>query len=212
MTRNAMKFRSSSHNTTHIEGDKIKVIHEFKVNDCVLVERIIHAKLAGLLLNGEKEFFMCPYHLLKMLVEKIIKNDDEHSADVAIIVDQVYAMRKKEFLPSDWMRDIPADTFPEEQDSDTIKIQIGKQNPISLKIADWSEEQKQIFVSNCMSLYDVQNAQASAKIIWKDFQQFIIDALVDQGIAKSKFKPTEWRTTVESQAKNNNREVVWVRR
>ena len=41
----SMKARTSGHNNTHIAGDKVKVLKEFKVNDCVAVENYIHRKL-----------------------------------------------------------------------------------------------------------------------------------------------------------------------
>jgi hypothetical protein len=41
-----LKARNSGHNTTHPKGDKMIILHAFKVNDSALVESTIHKKLA----------------------------------------------------------------------------------------------------------------------------------------------------------------------
>jgi hypothetical protein len=97
-TTKLMKTRTSGHNITHVAGDKIKVLKKFKVNDCSLVEKIIHKKLKGLLVKGDQEIFMCPYDLLENLVNVIVNNDDNHNRLVNSIIDTVNIIFKFNFL------------------------------------------------------------------------------------------------------------------
>ncbi len=112
-TKNKMKTRSSSHNTTHVAGDKVKVLKEFKVNDATLAERNIHTKLNGLLIDNEKEFFMCPFNLLVNIVDVIVNNDQEENELVNSIIETVYKLKNIQFNPSDWMTGIPEGAFAE---------------------------------------------------------------------------------------------------
>lgn len=41
----------------------------------MLIEHYIHSKLEGLLVNGENEYFRCPYYLLEGIVDKFIHRD-----------------------------------------------------------------------------------------------------------------------------------------
>jgi phage anti-repressor protein len=97
-----IKARSSSHNTTHIAGDKVKVLHKVKVNDSALVESIIHKKLAGLRPEKASEFFMCPFNQLREIVDMIIEYDNLENERVNILIDAVYLLKQREFSQPDW--------------------------------------------------------------------------------------------------------------
>ncbi len=188
-----MKFRSSSHNTTHVTGDKIKVIKEFKVNDSVLTEKNIHTKLGGLLLEGEKEFFMCPYNLLESIVDVIVRNDDQENELVNKIIDIVYSLKKNKFNCEDWMRGLPSDIFKE-----TLRLTQGEERIAEFDVSKWAPEQKKEFVKKCVEEYAKQND----KIIWKPFQTFLSNALKTN--FQYKFKALDWRPLVKETAQKEN--------
>jgi hypothetical protein len=203
-TKTAMKFRSSGHNNTHIGGDKVKVLKEFKVNDCVLVERNIHTKLRGLLIDGEKEFVMCPYDLLESIVDLIVNNDDEENDAVNKIVDVVYKLKQSAFNAVNWTQGIPDDIFVE-----TLTIIQGDEKIADLDISAWSEVHKKQFVLTCLKEYiKIQNNinDDQFQIMWKTFQVFLAEQLP---VPKSKFKVKEWKPIVKEQADEENLTIKW---
>lgn len=106
-SKNNMKFRTSSHNTTHIQGNKIKVLREFRVSDSVLVERIIHSKLKGVLLEGEYEFFMIPFSTLERFIQKIVDHDIEQNKVANETIDAVFALKQDKLISKKWTDGIP---------------------------------------------------------------------------------------------------------
>ena len=196
-TKNAMKFRSSGHNTTHIEGDKVKVIREFKVNDSVLVERNIHTKLQGLLLEGEKEFFMCPYYLLESVIDLIVHNDDDENIFVNKIIDSVFKLKQMALNSVDWTTGIPSDTFNE-----TLTITDGDEKLAVLDISQWNEIDKKEFIEKCIAEY----SSADQIIKWKMFKIYLIEKLI---IPKSRFKVSDWKQLVKEEAKKENIAIKW---
>lgn len=109
-TKNAMKYRTSGHNVTRIKGDKVIVFNTFKVNDSILIEKIVHQKLQAHLCKGEKEFFLCPYNKIIKIIEKVISCDDILNDISNDIIDDVYELKIKAFKLSDWIdrKDIPS--------------------------------------------------------------------------------------------------------
>jgi hypothetical protein len=203
-TKNKMNFRSSSHNTTHIAGDKVKVIKTFKVNDSVLVERNIHMKLSGLLVEGEREFFICPYDLLENIVDVIIHHDDEENDIVNKIVDTVYKLRQVAFESKDWIQGIPENIFKE-----TLTIAAGDEKLAELDVSKWDEQRKQEFVGFCIKEYIKENNSLNEEdfqIMWKTFQTFLVAQLP---IVKSKFKATEWKAFVKEEAEKEKLQIKW---
>ncbi len=194
-TKNKMKTRSSSHNTTHVAGDKVKVLKEFKVNDATLVERNIHTKLNGLLIDNEKEFFMCPFNLLVNIVDVIVNNDQEENELVNSIIETVYKLKNIQFNPSDWMTGIPEGAFAE-----VFTIQHNDQTPVVLDISNWTTRHKKDFIDRCIQEYVAQQNKVDQEyqMCWKTLQKYIYDQLSAQlTIPRSKFKVTEWKPYVK---------------
>ncbi len=194
-TKNKMKTRSSSHNTTHVAGDKVKVLKEFKVNDATLVERNIHTKLNGLLIDNEKEFFMCPFNLLVNIVDVIVNNDQEENELVNSIIETVYKLKNIQFNPSDWMTGIPEGAFAE-----VLTIQHNDQTPVVLDISNWTKQHKKDFIDRCIQEYVTQQNKVDQEyqMCWKTLQKYIYDQLSAQlTIPRSKFKVTEWKPYVK---------------
>jgi prophage antirepressor-like protein len=208
-TSGTMKARLSTHNTSHVSTDKVVVLREFKVNDSVFVEKNIHNKLEGLLIDGEREFFMCPFDLLESAVDMIIHNDDNENGFIAKIINIVYQLKNKIYNPDEWLKNIPDGLFPS---VDNINIQEGIAEPINLDVSQWTKEQKQEYIAKCIELYNATQTQVNAAIIWKDFQQLIIAELIGVGITKNKFKATEWKEAMTNEAKNKNYIVKWIKR
>ncbi len=194
-TKNKMKTRSSGHNTTHVAGDKVKVLKEFKVNDATLAERNIHTKLNGLLIDNEKEFFMCPFNLLVNIVDVIVNNDQEENELVNSIIETVYKLKNIQFNPSDWMTGIPEGAFAE-----VFTIQHNDQTPVVLDISNWTKQHKKDFIDRCIQEYVTQQNKVDQEyqMCWKTLQKYIYDQLSAQlTIPRSKFKVTEWKPYVK---------------
>jgi hypothetical protein len=201
-TKNKMSFRNKCHNVTHIGGDKFKVIKTFSVGDSVAIERNIHSKLKGLLLEGEREFFMCPYDLLENLVELIIYNDDGENEIVNKIIDTVDKLKQSAFRAENWSQGIPPDTFKE-----MLLITDGNEDLASLDVSRWDEARKQTFVAKCIKEYIKENNtlnEEQFQIMWKTFQVFMADRL-----PMVKFKPTDWKPFVKDEVKKEKLTVKW---
>jgi hypothetical protein len=195
-TKRSMRFRSSVHNTCHINGDKVRVLCTFKVGDSLAVERNIHSKLRGLLLQGEKEFFLCPYDLLESVVDMIVHDDDEQTDMVNRIIDSVYRLKEKAFTVTDWMCGLPKGVFNERLalvDEDNNKL-------MEFNVTNWSVEHKQSFVSSCLKQYITQRYNMEElddnqyQLMWKTFQAFMVSQL---SIPKHQFKASEWKPIVK---------------
>jgi hypothetical protein len=193
-TNGKMKVRLSGHNNTHIAGDKVEVLKQLKVNDATLVERNIYIKLNGLLVEGEKEFFMCPFNQLVSITEAIVRNDDEENKLVSSIIELVYTLKNQQFNPSDWMAGIPEDAFIE---SNAITIQQVGQAPVVLDTSTWSDQHKKEFINRCIQGYVEQQGQVDQdyQMLWKTFQRYVFQQLA---VPRSKFKATEWKQLVKT--------------
>ena len=202
-TRGQMKFRSSGHNTTHIKGDKVIVLATFKVNDSTLVERNIHTKLKGLLVEGEREFFICPFDLLTSLIDMIVNNDDEENKQVNKIIDTVYKLKQSIFNPRNWMAGIPEDKFKE-----TLTITNGPEET-QLDVTNWTEQHKREFISKCVQEYVKQQDKVNKdyQMLWKTFRVFLVEQL---SIPKFKFKVKDWKPLIKEEVnKKDKLSIKW---
>lgn len=186
-TAQSMANRSSQHNNTHVGGDKIKVLKEFKVSNSVTLERSIHAKLRGLVMHGEKEFLKIPFKLLSSIVQLMVDHDCEDSEAVNCIIDEVYRLRTLPFNSQVWMDGIPEHVFS--QSPAKIKTKQGNLSP---------EEKKQI-VLECIAIYLQRNADAaqSALVLWSALQRLLIEHLQ---ISRKDFRSKDWREVAKEAA------------
>ncbi len=106
-TKLAMKVRKAGHNNTRIGTDKVDVAAEFKVHDASIVEKLIHQKLSGALIPGEKEWFQAPFYALKKLVNDIIDGDGNLDEQANMIIDLVGRLHRATYRPLDWMEGLP---------------------------------------------------------------------------------------------------------
>jgi prophage antirepressor-like protein len=200
-----IKSRNSSHNTTHVVGDKVVVLKEFKVNDSALVESIIHKKLNGLRPEKKSEFFMCPFDLLVSIVDLVVNNDDAENDVVNNIIDTVYKLKQTAFSSIDWMAGLPEDIFNED-----IKMIENNKEIAKFDVTTATNEQKQNFVKECIEAYKrtiQQPNEAAQCIVWKAFQGFMIQKL---NVPKSQFKATTWKPLLKTEEKNNNQlQIKW---
>jgi prophage antirepressor-like protein len=204
-TKKEMKFRTSSHNITHIKGDRVEVIREFKVHDSVLTEKVIHNKLRGIALDGEVEIFMCPYNLLESVVDLIINNDYGENEFVDKIIDAVYSLRKNEFNSLDWTINMP-NVFELPK---TMLLIENNQKVASFDMSNATEEQKHNFLKGCLEVYKhtvVEGDKVNNQIIWKEFQETIKKQL---NVPKSKFRAGTWKLTLRDLAKQSGLDVIW---
>ena len=182
-----MKTRISGHNNTHINGDKVKVLKEFKVNDSVATENYIHRKLKGLLVHNEKEFFVCPFDLLENIIQSMITNDESHNNLINSVIDTVYQLKCSNYSPERWMTGIDMDCFREE-----YQLILNSDNPEIQAIFDITiatEEQKKAFVYQCIQSYK-NTIEYPNELIWKTFQAYLITQLQ---IPKYRFKSLQWK-------------------
>lgn len=196
----------------HIAGDKVVSLREFLVHNCVAVEKNIHNKLKGLLLDGEHEFFMCPYDLLVSIVECIIdavNNDDGENQEVNRIIDVVYNLKQHAFKSVEWTAGLNMGIFTE-----TIQLIEQGENKVlaTFDITNATEAEKQAFVKQCIASYQQTIQQpndvaVAATIAWKAFQGYLIQQLK---IPKSKFKAMVWKPLVKSEENSNEAlQVTW---
>jgi len=108
-----MKNRLSGLNLTHISGDKVFLLHEFKVNDSLAINHYIHKKLKGFAARKGSEFFICQYNLLKQIIELIIDGDESYSDIINSIIDDMYNFKSSNHLIADWTRGITCNMYPE---------------------------------------------------------------------------------------------------
>lgn len=185
-----MKARTTGHNNTHIAGDKVKVLKEFKVNDAIAAESYIHRKLKGLLVHDEKEFFVCPYDLLENIIEVITNNDESHNNLINSVIDTVYQLKCSKYSPGRWMTGIDASIFREEYQL----VEPGNAGDESVVRATFditiaTETQKKDFVDQCIQAYRLTIAEPN-QLIWKTFQTYLINQLQ---IPKYRFKALQWK-------------------
>jgi len=185
-----MKARTSGHNNTHITGDKVKVLKEFKVNDSVAIENYIHRKLKGLLVHDEKEFFICPYDLLENIIEVIMNNDETHNNLINSVIDTVYQLKCSNYSPDRWMNGIDTSIFRDEYqlvESGSADEEPTVQATFDITIA--TQEQKKAFVAQCVQAYRL-TIQEPNQLIWKTFQTYLQTQLQ---IPKYRFKALQWK-------------------
>ena len=187
-TKKLMKTRTSGHNTTHVSGDKIKVLKEFKVNDATLIEKIIHKKLNGLLTKGDTEMFMCPYDLLENLINVIVNDDDNHNNLVNSIIDTVNTMRGLSCDSSQWMSGIDINIFNEEMQLVTPTNE-GTEIQATFNITTATETQKKAFVTQCITAYK-ETIQDPQTVVWREFTKYLFQQLP---IPKYQYKALQWK-------------------
>lgn len=204
-TRNDMKRRSSGHNTSHIKGDKVKVLKEFMVADSVAIEKNVHTKLKGLLLDGEREFFLCPYYLLERIVDLIVNHDDDEHDVVNKTIDMVYELKQSAFNSSEWTRGLSDDIFEE----NIMTITCPGTSPVKMDVSAWSDEQKKEFVSNCLDEYiRIENStnDEDYRVVWKAFRDYLRSQL---SMSVARFRPSDWRGYVKAEAERGSAVICW---
>lgn len=197
-TRQRMKMRSSGHNVCHVAGDKIKVLHEFKVGDSALVEKNVHGKLRGLLLQGEQEFFMCPYRLLLKLVSFLVRHDNRDNEAVNTVIEAVDHLRRKKFDSSDWTEGIPEEFFAdelEEKAPPVVRVSAAGNVLAEFDLSDYTAEEQRAFVEACVR--DFVALRRARSLVWTSFQQFLVERL--RGPKKA-FRALEWRKVAKEVA------------
>ena len=192
-----IKNRISNLNTGHVRNDKIRVLAEFKVNDSILLEKTIHSKLRGLLI--ENEFFMCRYDLLYNLVSKIIENDESCNDLINSIIDTVYAMKNNATL-KDWMCGIDDNIFNDEMKLISIDDNSKEVVEATFNISNVNIEHRKNFVKSCYEAYrrEIEQPQIDA-ITWSMFKNILQSHLIITN--KKKFKSLEWKSYF-TEAKN----------
>ena len=202
----SMKSRNSGHNNTHVSGDKVKVLAQFRVNNATLTEGVIHKKLEGIALPGEKEKFMCPYDLLYNIVDLMVNHDEEANQVVNALIESVYKLKRMNFRETDWTSGLDMSIFKEQMFlvEDTEQV-------VAFDITTATREQKQTFISGCIDVYIrsiVQPQQPNDiqfEILWKNFQVYLISQL---GIPRSKFKAKEWKEYLKTEQQSNNKIAI----
>ncbi len=203
-TKSQMKTRNTGHNTVRVKGDKVKVIAEFKVNDSALIEKYIHTKLSGLLVEGERELFICPFNILHSLVDLIIHNDDEENEQINRVIETVYNLRRKQFSADDWMDGIPEDIFKEQ-----LTIMDGDEKVLEMDVSRWPESRKKEFIAFCFKEYIKMNNggnEEDFQIAWKTFMSFMIGQL---SVPRSQFRIMDWKPLVKTEAKKEKLAIKW---
>jgi hypothetical protein len=202
-----IKNRISNYNSGRINGDRIKVLNEFKVNDSAIVEKTIHKKLNGLRPDKKSEFFLCPYDLLYDIVDLIIYNDNEESEAVDQVINNVFELKEKEYEYLDWTSGLDMSIF----DSNMKLVECITDNNGEAKEIQYAEfdittatkEQKNAFIKDCLLAYqtNILIPQNVSVVIWTCFKPFLIEM---SNIKKKDFKALEWKDNFKEVAKEEN--------
>ena len=184
-----MKNRITSHNTTHVKGDKTKILKEYKVNDSTIIENYIHKKLKSLIIKGEREFFFCPYNLLENIISIIIDKDDSNNEIINNIIDSIYILKCSVFNSLEWTSGIDMNIFKDEPISNELQLISTDTQMIqaSFDMSNATNEQKKEFIQRCVQSYKIT---ISDNLIWKKFQEYLIEQLK---IPKYKYKSLQWK-------------------
>lgn len=201
-----MKDRNSQHNNTHVNGDKVKVLAEFKVNNSVLTENVIHKKLQGLLIADHKEFFMVPFDQLRMIIDLIVNHDDTQNEIVNTIIDSVYKLKQKHYDYLDWTCGLDLEIFNESIKMITSSETEEEKELVRFDITNSTEEQKKKFIEECMEAYQRTIVQPRQQMLWKELQTYLIGQMK---IPKYKFKSTEWKKIVKEYADEKQLTLQW---
>ena len=201
-----MKDRNSQHNNTHVNGDKVKVLAEFKVNNSVLTENVIHKKLQGLLIADHKEFFMVPFDQLRMIIDLIVNHDDTQNEIVNTIIDSVYKLKQKHYDYLDWTSGLDLEIFNESIKMITSSETEEEKELVRFDITNSTEEQKKKFIEECMEAYQRTIVQPRQQMLWKELQTYLIGQMK---IPKYKFKSTEWKKIVKEYADEKQLTLQW---
>jgi len=204
-----MRSRTSGHNNTRIKADKMIPLATFQVNNSKITEARIHQKLENLRIEGEKEFFLIPFNLLKDVVDLIVNNDDTENERINNVIDTVCKLRIKSLENTEdiWLEGLDINIFNEhrkiikmisneEDDSDNV---IHK-----FDVSNATEEQKQNFILGCIEAYarNIPKDDNDKKIIlWREFSQFIQSKI---NICKRLFKTREWRMITQEVTKDSD--------
>lgn len=222
-TRKDMKTRLVGHNVSRIPGDLVTVLAEFKVFDATLLERNIHAKLSGLAVEGEREFFRCPFITLLNLVEIIVRNDDTENVLVDRTVDTVFDILKKKTGSDTWVLGLDTEAhWPRKTDDSAevhMRLTVSESTAGSCEddeevelanfnVTNTSTEDRRAFINACVVAYRriilKQKEQTDGTtpdrhkfpLIWTAFQPYLKKWL---GIRDNdrRYKAMEWKTLAE---------------
>lgn len=76
LTKTNVNSRLSSLNTGHLSGDDLVVLYEIKTYCASTLEKLLHKTLESLRWSKNREFFICPYKLLKDYIESVAESHE----------------------------------------------------------------------------------------------------------------------------------------
>ncbi len=193
-----LKVRKTSHNTTHPTGDKIEILAEFKVSDCAESEKHILKMLDPLRPDSQNEFIMCPFDMLRLIIEHFVERSNEDVAEANILIDTVYKLRSVDPKSIDWTTGISPEFFDQKYkitgpDGGTVA---------EFNAANATVEERIEFLKSCVStIYDSSGLSYDSEftVVWPEFcDKMLIKA---SNIPTRKFKRNEWFIIMEEVAK-----------
>ena len=152
------------------------VLHEFKVNDCAILEKLLHSKLKSFLVLNSYEFLNIPYNLLIKLIELIINSDEKHNEAINDMIDMVNELRSSKFDESKWTNGIDLSVFESRKNDSPLE-------------ANATDDQKQKFVLECIEKYKL-TLDSNETVVWKKFNEYLFKQL---NILKYKYKANMWK-------------------
>ncbi len=204
-TTKKINVRNSGHNNTRLPGDRMKVLKEFKVNSCDLVEKIIHNKLEGLRASKNTEFFHCPFNLLVRICDNIVHGDEVANELVNSIIDTVHLLRNiSNGNTAEWTAELDMDIFKDELTLVTAAGQI----EAKFDMTTATDEQKENFVSECIKAYQRTVAlPQAATVVWKALKDFLAAQLC---IPTYKFRANDWKKyAIKLDGFNDHPKIKW---
>jgi phage anti-repressor protein len=199
-TNKTAKNRIKGSNTYRREEDKVVVLFELKTYNTPAVESYIHQLLDGIRDSKNREYFKCPFLLLRNFITDIIDETDDNQNKANDIIKKIFEIEKQENNENIYMKGIDMSKFENKNKNIKIKIRNEKVNVKKEKVILESDDIYKI-VKKLLKLYIKKEKTKDIK--WKDFQQYIRDNIntINENVKINKIMP--WKQEVRKLLKKD---------
>jgi prophage antirepressor-like protein len=193
-----MDARHFGHNNTRVGPDKVAIVKECKVANAAALEKYMHAKLEPLRITNTKEFFQCPFWMLRDITTTMVDFDNHINMVINEAVDKVLELHKQKFAAPEWSRGLDPTIFP----NDDIKEPLPSPSKYSIitcvtpaermnmsrkVLSGYLSEQYGIDIDTPADFFLFESAAVNRDDLLHYFRSNITHG------QKSKFISTEWR-------------------
>jgi hypothetical protein len=196
-TNKTAKNRIKGSNTYRREEDKVVVLFELKTYNTPAVESYIHQLLDGIRDSKNREYFKCPFSLLKDFITHIIYETDVNQNKANDIIKKIFEIEKQENNENIYMKGIDMSKFENKNKNikiKKIKIRNEKEN---VKKENENEKENEKENENKKENEKVNVKKEKVKkekaILESDDIYKIVKKLLKLYIKKEKTKDIKWK-------------------